>query len=875
MYISFLGIIIIATGISIIVLLLLFLRLIDINNFFKTDTFKRKTEGFNDLLQYDTVIEDGIILLKNGSLLSGFYYKGLDMSEMSREDQDTLSARISKAIFELGSGWTINFDAIRIECRNYPDRAFSSFDKEVSFAIDEERRQLFSARGTMFRTENFITLTYTPPALVTNKIVDMMYTSDNNSTELSYFDKNLIHFKNKLNNFFSILSTIFKIERLGITTYILEDGSKHNRDIFLEYLHYCATGKIQVINTPNNIDVHLDNVICGEDFITGIYPKIGKYYISAVAIDGFPAESYPTILNRLSDIPVTTRFSTRFICIDKYEAEKKLEAIKKRWQQKQRGMMQVILNQPQTDTNTNWDAVEMTHDAIDGITLQNSERAIFGYYTANVILMEENQEDLEKWSIEIKKIISSLGFNARIETINTVEAFLGSLPGHNIENIRRFFIHSLNLGDLIPKNTLWTGYENAPCDKFPIDSPCLIECVTTGNTPYHLNLHVKDVGHTLIVGPTGAGKSTLLCMIAAQAFRYKNATIFSFDKGMSMFTLNQALGGVHFEIGSENNHISFAPFNFIDTQEERTWLISFVENIIQLNNIKITPSITKSIHEALNRLYEVKQTHLSNGEEFNITMTDFIAQLHNQTIDLQEVMNQYDTSGAYGGFFSSTKDNIDLSNFSVFELEKLMNMDEKIMLPVLDYLFRKIDLKLQGQPAFLLIDEAWIAFKNPVFSKRIIEWLKVFRKRNCSVVLATQNLADTTTSDAQTLLSELIISTASKIFLPNAVAIKDEFKIIYQKFGLNEQQIRIIANAIPKRQYFHYTEEGSRLFELAIGELALKFVAISTTPEINLIKNYINNYKDKWVYHYLLDKGINLNDYLTYFNSGAIHNGNI
>lgn len=865
MYMLLLGIIILATIISGILVLLIFMRLIDINNFFKTNTFKRRSEGFSDLLQYDTVIEEGIILLKNGSLMSAFFYKAQDMSEMSRDDQDVMTARISKAIFELGTGWTVNFDAIRLESRTYPDRAFSAFDKPVSYAIDEERRKLFSLRDTMFTTENFLTVTYTPPTLVTNKIIDMMYTSDESGEKISYYDKNLIHYKNKLKSFISILSTIFKIEQLGRTSYMLEDGSMHTRDIFLEFLHYCATGKVQAINVPKNIDIPLDSIICGEDFITGIYPKMGNFFISAVAIDGFPAESYPTILNKLSDIPVTTRFSTRFICIDKLEAEKKLETIKKRWQQKQRGMMQVILNQPQTDTNTNWDAVEMTNDAIEGITLQNSERAIFGYYTANIILMEEKQEILEKWSLEIKKIISSLGFNARIETINTVEAYLGSLPGHTIENVRRFFIHSLNLGDLIPKHTVWTGYENAPCDKFPKESPCLIECVTTGNTPYHLNLHVKDVGHTLIVGPTGAGKSTLLCMIAAQAFRYKAATVFSFDKGMSMFALNQALGGSHYEIGNENSSVSFAPFNYIDTLEERTWLVSFIENILQLNKVVITPNITASIYDAINRLYDVKKAHNSD-EEFNISITDFISQLHNQTVDLQEIMNQYDTSGAYGGYFSGSKDNLNLSNFSVFELEKLMNLDEKIMLPVLDYLFRKIDLKLQGQPAFLLIDEAWIAFKNPVFSKRIIEWLKVFRKRNCSVVLATQNLADTSTSEAETLLSELIISTASKIFLPNAAAIKEEFKIIYQKFGLNEQQIRIIANAIPKRQYFHYTEEGSRLFELAIGELALNFVAVSTTPEINIIKSYITKYKDNWVYNYLSDKGIQLEDYLTYYN---------
>ena len=237
MYMLLLGIIILATIISGILVLLIFMRLIDINNFFKTNTFKRRSEGFSDLLQYDTVIEEGIILLKNGSLMSAFFYKAQDMSEMSRDDQDVMTARISKAIFELGTGWTVNFDAIRLESRTYPDRAFSAFDKPVSYAIDEERRKLFSLRDTMFTTENFLTVTYTPPTLVTNKIIDMMYTSDESGEKISYYDKNLIHYKNKLKSFISILSTIFKIEQLGRTSYMLEDGSMHTRDIFLEFLH--------------------------------------------------------------------------------------------------------------------------------------------------------------------------------------------------------------------------------------------------------------------------------------------------------------------------------------------------------------------------------------------------------------------------------------------------------------------------------------------------------------------------------------------------------------------------------------------------------------------------------------------------------------
>src|SRR3712207_7287794 len=43
-----------------------------------------------------------------------------------------------------------------------------------------------------------------------------------------------------------------------------------------------------------------------------------------------------------------------------------------------------------------------------------------------------------------------------------------------------------------------------------LNTPPLLYCQTIGNTPFRLNLHFGDVGHTIIIGPTGAGKSVLL-----------------------------------------------------------------------------------------------------------------------------------------------------------------------------------------------------------------------------------------------------------------------------------------------------------------------------------------------------------------------------
>ena len=833
----------------------LFARLFDINNFFKAKFSKRISEGVSDLLQYASIIEDGIILLKNGSLLSTFTYKGEDLSLLSEDELITSTTRISKAISELGTGWSINFDAIRSETLVYPDRSASFFPNDISFAMDEERRRLFESRGVMFKATNMITLTYTPPLQAETKLIDMMY-DDNNLIKQSVYQKNLNTFKQKIENFLSILSIIFTIERLGSNEYIFEDGTAHNFDTQLEFLHYCITGKSQPIALPK-FPIAIDLLIGGEDLMTGITPKIGDKFISCIAIDGFPAESYPTILNKLSDLPIISRFSTRFICIDKYNAEKQLEKIQKKWQQKQRGLMSVVLSQPQSDANTNFDAIEMTNDAIEGITLQKSDNASFGYYTANIVLMDSDRVKLDEHSMELKKIISSLGFNARIETINCFEAYLGTLPGHNTENVRRFFLSSLNLGDLIPKHTVYTGKENAPCDKYSKDSPALIECVTAGNTPYHLNLHVDDVGHTLIVGPTGAGKSTLLAMIVAQAFRYDNASVFVFDKGMSMFALTKAVNGNHFELGSDiNSGLNFAPFNYIDTMEDRQWLVGFIERLLSLNGIAINYAITSAISDALRSLYDQK----IQFPNYKHSITDFISQLHYNNINLQEVLSLYDVNGAYGGYISAVKDNLELSTFCTFEIEKLLNLDDKIKLLIFDYLFRRIDLMLEGQPAFVAVDEAWVAFKNPVFAKQIIEWLKIFRKRNCSVILATQNINDM--ASAENLLTELIISTSSKIFLPNASALKSEFSKIYEKFGLNEQQIRIISKAIPKKHYYHYTNEGARLFELSLGVLALSFVAVSSQPEVKAIKSYIEKYNVDWYKHYLLDRNINIDDYL-------------
>ena len=128
------------------------------------------------------------------------------------------------------------------------------------------------------------------------------------------------------------------------------------------------------------------------------------------------------------------------------------------------------------------------------------------------------------------------------------------------------------------------------------------------------------------------------------------------------------------------------------------------------------------------------------------------------------------------------------------------------------------------------------------------------RKNNCAVVMATQSLSDAANSGILDVIRE---STASKIFLPNPHAKGEDTAEVYRRMGLNSRQIEIVANAIPKRQYYYASEEGNRLFELALGPLQLALLAVSDKDSVAKVKELEQRHGDKWLPEWLALRGIN------------------
>lgn len=809
----------------------------------KLKEFRTTAHALPDLLNYAAAIDNGIFLNKDGSLSAGFYYRSSDVSSVTFNERNLLAAKINSILSRLGNGWALHIDSSRTQVSSYIDEKSNKFTDKLSHLLDEERREFFT-KGSHFETVYTMVFTYLPPHKNVTRMADLMIDDQaNKKTPMS--KKILDYFKNSLAEFENSISNYVYIKPMRSHKIIDEFNQVHYQDDFLEFTNFAISGNRHPIQLPD-VGMYLDSYIGAYEFFSGMRPKIGNKYIGIVAIDGFPSTSTPNILNDLQELSINYRWNTRFIFMDQHEANTVLTSYRRKWKQKVRGWRDELMGK--TGGQEDEFAKQMVYETDSAIAESNSNLISFGYYSSNIIVFDENPERLEHNLKEVKSTIEKLGFTPRIESINAVEAYIGSLPGHTIQNVRRPIINTMNLSHLMPLSSIWAGEVHNSNDKYPPQSPPLMQTITHGSTPFRLNLHVGDIGHTMIFGPTGFGKSTLLANILIAHQRYPNSKTFAFDKGRSLLPATAGLQGSHFDIGNDDEELklTFAPLANVKTANQIAWAESWIETCLVLQGVTMTPAYKKTIHQAM-------ISHSSNGSK---SLTDFVSNLQNN--DLRDALNPYTVSGAMGYLLDGEDEDFDLSNaINTFEIEELINLGDKNLVPVLLYLFHRIEQSLDGSPAMIILDEAWIALGHPVFKEKIREWLKVLRKANCSVVLATQSLSDAAKSGLLDVLQE---SCSTKILLPNPNAFNKGTESnlgpydFYKIFGLNDAQIMIVSLATKKREYYYISELGSRLFDLALGQINLAFTAAADKKSILEMKKIIADHgiKDfpfKWLDH--------------------------
>ncbi len=771
--------------------------------------YRSKPQSLADFLPWAALVGDGVVLNKDGSLQRTARFRGPDLDSATPSELVSTTSRLNNALRRLGSGWSIFVEAQRHAASAYPS---SSFPDGVSALVEMERRAQFDEAGAHFESSYFLTLCWLPPAEDAARAEAWLYEGR---------DKSGVDGREQLAGFIDRTDRVLNlVDGFMPETEWLSDAAT------LTYLHATVSTRHHKVRVPET-PMHLDAILVDEPLVGGLEPRLGNAHLRTLTVMGFPTQTWPGLLDDLNRLAFPYRWVTRAICMDKTEATKVLGRIRRQWFAKRKSIAAILKEVMTNEASALMDSDASNKAADADLALQELGSDLVGtaYVTATVTVWDESARIADERLRLIEKVIQGRDFTAMTERVNAVEAWLGSLPGHVYANVRQPPISTLNLAHMMPFSAVWAGPER---DEHFGAAPLLV-AKTEGSTPFRFALHVGDVGHTLVVGPTGAGKSVLLALMALQFRRYEGAQVFAFDFGGSIRAAALAMGGDWHDLGGSLGDdaaepVALQPLAAIDAADERAWAAEWVAAILAREKVVVTPDVKELLWSAL--------ANLASAPVQERTLTGLSILLQSQT--LKQALKPYCVGGPWGRLLDTEAERIGDADVQAFETEGLIGTGAAAA--VLAYLFHRIEDRLDGRPTLLIVDEGWLALDDEGFAGQLREWLKTLRKKNASVIFATQSLADI---DGSAIAPAIIESCPTRLFLPNERALEPQIASIYRRFGLNDRQIEILSRATPKRDYYCQSRRGNRLFELGLGEVALAFTAASSKSDQALIARLV------------------------------------
>jgi type IV secretion/conjugal transfer VirB4 family ATPase len=790
--------------------------------------YRRSATHLADFLPWAALVDDGVVLNKDGSFQRTAKFRGPDLDSAVPAELVGVAGRLNNAFRRLGSGWAVFVEAQRHAAGRYPE---GQFPDVASALVDLERREEFEEEGAHYESSYFLTFLYLPPPEDAARAERFLYEGRDRQEGADA--------REVLRGFIDRTDRVLQLVE-GFMPEIrwLDDTQT------LTYLHSTVSTNRQRVRVPE-IPMYLDALLADQPLTGGLELSLGDKHLRILTLVGFPTATTPGILDELNRLAFAYRWSTRAIMLDKTDATRLLVKIRRQWFAKRKSiaaiLKEVMTNEASALVDT--DAHNKAMDADAALQELGSDAIGQAFLTATVTVWDDDPRVADEKLRLVEKVIQGRDFTCMAESVNAVEAWLGSLPGHAYANVRQPPVSTLNLAHMIPLSAVWAG----PVRDEHFDAPPLFFGKTEGSTPFRFSLHVGDVGHTLVVGPTGAGKSVLLALMAMQFRRYAGAQVLAFDFGGSIRAAALAMNGDWHDLGGalsddSSEPVALQPLALIDDAAERGWAAEWIANILAREKISITPEAKDHLWSAL--------SSLASAPIAERTLTGLSVLLQSQ--GLKRALQPYCLGGPYGRLLDAEAERLGQAEVQAFETEGLIGTAAAPA--VLAYLFHRIEGRLDGRPTLLIVDEGWLALDDEGFAGQLREWLKTLRKKNASVIFATQSLSDI---DGSAIAPAIIESCPTRLFLPNERAIEPQITVIYRRFGLNDRQIEILARATPKRDYYCQSRRGNRLFELGLGKVALAFTAASSKSDQAAIEKVLAEHgRDDFVAAWLAHRGV-------------------
>jgi type IV secretion system protein VirB4 len=401
--------------------------------------------------------------------------------------------------------------------------------------------------------------------------------------------------------------------------------------------------------------------------------------------------------------------------------------------------------------------------------------AAFGDHHLSVLVRSDRLDRLDEEVAACAAALADAGAVAVREDVNLEPGFWGQLPGNETYLVRRSLISSANMACFASLHGFAMG---SAIGNHWGEAVTLL--TTTSSTPFFFSFHAGDLGNFTVIGPSGSGKTVVMNFLAAQAQKFSPRTVlFDKDRGAEVFV--RAIGGTYSRVAA-GNPTGFNPLAMPDTHRNRAFLRDWLGVLLEARGPEELATIAGAVDAAYAN--EAGLRRLTHFREL------LAGHRRPEPGDLASRLDAWTGSGEHGWLFDNAEDRLDLSAMTLgFDMTALLETP-RLRTPVMMYLFHRIEERLDGDPAMILIDEGWKALDDAVFAARIRDWLKTLRKRNALVGFATQSARDALESRISAALVE---QTATMIFMPNARARPEDY---CDGFGLTRHELELIR-ALP------------------------------------------------------------------------------
>jgi type IV secretion/conjugal transfer VirB4 family ATPase len=573
------------------------------------------------------------------------------------------------------------------------------------------------------------------------------------------------------------------------------DGVRLREDAFLDY-HVCDAA----------LECHRTHL------------RLDDEYVRVVTLKEPPAQTFPHLFQALYEIPSNLILVSEWQRAGQGKVRKEIHARRRHYHNARVGLANYV-----TETSTapgellvDDSAAAVVRDLGACLTELTLQGRYIGEYTMTVVLYDRDPIALERSVGACAKAFAAHDAQVTDERYDLLNSWLAVLPGNAAYNVRSMYLLNTNYADL----SLLFAPDAGDETNAHLGGQSLAVLHTMLGTPYHLNLHVKDVGHTLVLGATGSGKSFFLNFLIAHLQRYSPRTLI-FDLGGSYEGLTAHFGGRALHVALDRPGFTINPFCLPPTPPNLQFLFTFVRVLIQTGGqYAMSGADDQTLYEQIEALY------VADPEERCLsTLTTILPHL------LRQQLQRWVQGGQYASLFDCVEDTVTLAPFQSVDFEGLDGVPQ-VLEPLLFYLLHRATAvvaapTLADTLKVFVLDEAWRFLRDPTIRAYVTEAFKTWRKKNACVLLATQSIEDLRRSE---LLSVVIESCQTRCFLANPQIDRAIYRDV---FHLNETETDCIATLVPRQQILLKQPTVSKVLNLRVdAESARLFSARASSVTV-------------------------------------------